>query len=412
MNRTRATLIMGVFIMTRIHAQDTGEKMPEIKTIAAQPSWVVKNNTVELAVTQLGGHMAPVLFCLDSGKAVQPYYISPWQGENLDLGEPVLVPLRGDFFCLPFGGNAEAVNGVKFPVHGEPAGSRWALESLARTGAVTTLSLSMETTLAVGRITKNLSLVDSQNVVYVQHVLEGYGGKMPLGHHATLALPEKEGAVRVSTSAIKFGMTSPGVFSDPAKGEYPSLATHKTFADLEHVPLLWKEPAEADVTSLPARTGFADLLAVFSVPAEELKTPAWVCAVNTAEGYLWYALKDPAVLPAMAVWIENRGRHGVPWNGRNRCVGLEDVCAYFAEGMAASVASNQLNAAGIPTAVELSGDRATVVNYIQGVVKVPRGFDRVKEAAFSTGKVTFVSFSGSNVTAEVHHEFLKSGKVR
>ena len=75
--------------------------------MASQPCWLIENGTVRLAITQLGAHMAPVTFCLDSNRPIQPYYISPWQDEKPLIEEPVLVPLRGDFFCLPFGSNSD-----------------------------------------------------------------------------------------------------------------------------------------------------------------------------------------------------------------------------------------------------------------------------------------------------------------
>ena len=63
---------------------------------------------------------------------------------------------------------------------------------------------------------KRLSLVQGHNVVYCQHIIEGFAGKTPLGHHATLAVPEKEGSLRVSVSPFRLGMTNPVLFSDPA----------------------------------------------------------------------------------------------------------------------------------------------------------------------------------------------------
>jgi hypothetical protein len=51
------------------------------------------------------------------------------------------------------------------------------------------------------------------------------------------------------------------------------------------------------------------------------------------------------------------------------------------------------------------------VNYIQGVAKVPAGFDVVKTAEFKPGEVTFTSASGQKVTIPVRHEFLKTGKL-
>jgi len=385
------------------------ERGNTLKTIASQPSWIVRGSDVELAVTQLGGHMAPVTFYRNTDKPVQPYYISPWQEENLKLDVPVLVPLRGDFFCMPFGANQEACEGVNFPPHGETAGSKWTFVSLEKSGAATSLTLEMTTKIRPGKVTKRLSLVDGQNVVYCRHVLEGFSLKTPLGHHATLAVGQEEGSLRIATSEIQFGMTCPVLFSDPANREYQSFAVNKKFQDLRHVPLLWKDCPEADCTSFPARTGFTDLLAIFSRKSQ--RVPAWTAATNQQGGYLWFSLKDPAVLPSTVFWISNRGRHGQPWNGRNRCLGLEDVCGYFAEGIAPSARPNLLTEAGIPTSVELSPERPTAVNHIQGVVKVPPGFNTVETVEFAPGKVTFLSATGQKVAAAVNHEFLWSGRL-
>jgi len=382
---------------------------PTVKTIATQRSWVIRSKDVELAITQQGGHMAPVTFYHNTNRPVQPYYISPWQGENLKLDEPLLRPLRGDFFCMPFGANAEAWRGEKHHTHGEPAAARWKLVGLEKSEGVTSLTLSMKTKTRSGKVTKTLALVDGQNVVYLQHVLEGFSGKMPLGHHPILSVGEKEGAVRVATSAFRFGMTNPVPFGNPAKGEYPSFAINKKFSDLRRVPLVWKDCPVADCTAFPARQGFTDLLALFKTPASG---PAWVTATNQAAGYLWFALKDPATLPTTVFWISNCGRHPAPWSGGNRCLAFEDVCAYFAEGLSASVRPNVLTRAGIPTAIKLSPKHPTTVNHIQGVVKVPRGFETVDGVEFAGGCVTFVSTTGKRITAAVNHEFLYSGQLQ
>ena len=381
---------------------------PTVKTIASQPSWVIRNKQVELAVTRLGGHIAPVTFCRDTARPVQPYYISPWQNEGLKIDEPVLVPLRGDFFCAPFGDNADAYRGERHCVHGEPAGARWRLARAMKGGGVTQLVLKMATKVRPGTVTKTLSLVDGHNGVYQQDLMAGFSGSMPVGHHAILAVPDAPGALRVSTSAFRFGMTNPGWFSDPADRNYQSLDLGLTFTSLARVPTLWKRPAFADLTRFPERLGYEDLAAVFHKPG---RNPAWTAAVNTEAGYLWFALKDACVLPALAMWISNQGRQGPPWEGRNRCLGLEDVCGYFAEGLAASARPNPLNRAGIPTAIKLSPKTPTAVNYIQGAIRIPRGFDQVRGVRFLPGKVRFTSRSGKSVTAPVNHAFLKTGRI-
>ena len=76
-----------------------------------------------------------------------------------------------------------------------------------------------------------------------------------------------------------------------------------------------------------------------------------------------------------------------------------------------NVRSNPISKAGIPTAVKLSPKRPTAINYIQGVVKVPRGFEMVKDVRFAKGRVTFISTTGKKVSAAVRHEFLQTGQV-
>jgi hypothetical protein len=263
----------------------------------------------------------------------------------------------------------------------------------------------MNTAIRKGKVTKQLSLVDGENVVYSRHVIEGFGGKTPLGHHATLAVPEKEGSLRIATSAFRFGMTNPGGSGEPPQ----RLASGRRFTDLRRVPLAGA--GEADLTRFPVRRNSSDLLLLASEPAEKLGGPAWTTAACPEQGYLWFSLKDPAVLPSTVFWIENRGVQGPPWNGRNHCLGLEEVCGYFADGLAPSARPNLLTREGVPTALELSPDRPTAINYIQGVARIPSDFEAVRTVEFAPGAVTFVSTAGGRVTVPVRREFLKSGRL-
>ena len=147
------------------------------ETLNGQKCWVIKSDQVELAITRTGGHMAPVTFYRASDAPVAPYYISPWQGEKHDYPVPVLVPLRGDFFCMPFGGNGEKYNGEAHPPHGETAGSDWKNQGVEKQGPVTGLALSLETKVRPGRVTKMLYLHDGHNAVYSRHVIEGFKGR-------------------------------------------------------------------------------------------------------------------------------------------------------------------------------------------------------------------------------------------
>jgi hypothetical protein len=407
----RCVIIQRVVVMATLLPGITSaaDLQPQERTIHSQPSWIFANGDVEVAVTKLGGHMAPVTFDRKSKAPIQPYHISPWQDEGLkDLPAAVLSPLRGDFFCMPFGGNAAARGSEQHVPHGEAATAAWEFAGRTREADGTeTLTLALDTKVRPGRITKELTLVPGQPVVYSRHVIDGFAGPTPLGHHATLAMPEEEGSIVVSVSPFKLGMTCPGVFSDPANREYQSLASGETFTDLARVPSRWKQPTETDCSRFPVRRGYADLLAVFADEKALAGSPAWTAAVNTKDHWVWFSLHDPSVLPATVFWIENRGRHGVPWNGRNNCLGLEDVCAYFAEGLVPSTTPNPLSKQGIRTAIELDVRRPTEIRYAQGAARVPADFDRVKTIDFSRPEqITLVADSGVTATVPVRHEFV------
>lgn len=370
----------------------------------SQSGWCLRTEQVELFITENGGHMAPVRFDLDGGTALEPYYISPWQDEGLkSFPDPVLAPLRGDFFCMPFGANAEEVDGEKHSVHGEAASARWHFVELTEEKDRTTLTLELRTTVRPGKITKKIHLRPGQNVVYTEHHLEGYSGSMPIGHHCNLDVPEEEGSLRIALSEYEIGRTPPVLVSNPANREYQSLAVGAEFTDLTRVPVLWKDHPPADCTSFPQRIGFTDLLQVCRKPGD---FPAWTVAYCPSRQYLWFSLKDAARLPGTVIWISNKGRHGPPWNGRNRCLGLEETCSYFADGLGPSLRPNEINAAGFPTALELSPSRPTVIPFIQGAVRISPAFTCLESVHFEEQGLRFVSTDQEEVRAKVHWDFL------
>lgn len=386
--------------------------MQELKTtIRGESSWVVANRKLEIAVTERGGQMAPVSFFRDSSEPVQPYYLSPWQGSGLSTGVPVLDPLRGDFFCMPFGGENDW-HGESHPVHGESAGSTWELMSLEETDGVTELRLGLTTRSRPGRITKRLSVVDGQNVIYLQHVLEGYTGRMCLSHHATLAVPEEPASLRVSASPARLARVVPREALTNVGNEYYFLAPGKSFTRLDRVPTIWKDAPFADLTTHPIPRGFMDLVALFPALSKAgAWTPAWTAVVMPRSRALWFAMRDPRQLPQTTFWMSNGGRHAAPWSGVNRCLGVEDGCAYFTFGLARSAKRNELNAAGIPTTLLLRPQRPTRINHIQGMTRIPNGFDRVKSAAFADGAAVFTSWSGKKAEAPVRWSYLADGEL-
>lgn len=372
--------------------------------IAGQPSWQFASDKVTAAVTEQGGHLAPVRFRVGR-HVVEPFSIAPWAEEQVDPGTPpMLRVLRGDFFCAPFGGNETSCQGENHPPHGESANSKWQFQSLQHEKTWTRLGLSLQTKTRSGRIDKTLLLRKGQTVVYCRHVISGMNGRMGFGHHAMLKFPDKQASGRISTSPIHFAQVAPTTFEDPAKGGYQSLKPGAIFSRLDRIPSLFG--GTADASCYPARRGFEDLFMVVHSAKEDL---AWTAVAFPEERYVWFSLKDPRVLQSTVFWLSNGGRHYAPWNGRHvNVMGVEDVTACFHYGLAESARSNTVTRKGFLTSINLRKNAPLAVNYIMGVAAIPGGFDRVKSIRPEKGGISLISSSGQVVKTPVDIDFLNT----
>ena len=369
-----------------------------------QPSWRIATKTVEAFVTETGGHLGPVTFQIGR-KKIQPYAVAPWAEETTDKDLlPLLKVLRGDFFCLPFGGSARIYRGEKHPSHGETANSRWRCEQAGENN----LYLSLKTKIRAGQVDKQIFLRAGHTAVYQRHVISGMTGPMNLGHHAMLKFPDQSGSGTISTSRFVRGEVVPVPLESPADRGYSSLRPGAVFRSLRKVSL--RDGGSTDLTAYPARRGYEDIVMIV---ADQRQPFAWTAVTFPDHGYVWFALKDPRVLRQTVFWISNGGRHYPPWNGRHvNVMGLEEVTSYFHYGLAESAAKNPLSTGGIPTCLQLNPKAPLVVNYVMAVAPIPKGFDRVVKIIPSANNqsVRLIAHSGKVVTAKIDLTFLKSLK--
>jgi hypothetical protein len=385
----------------------TARTQAERRMILGQPSWRLASDQVEAYVTELGGQLGPVTFDR-KGRKLRPYSVAPWAEERLDASTPsILKALRGDFFCLPFGGNATPFGREKHPVHGETANARWQFRSLETAVDRTCLHLSLKTKVRPGRVDKRIWLLAGQDVVYSQHVISGMSGPMNLGHHAMLKFPDVPASGLVSTSRFLYGQVFPQAFELPEKRGYSWLKPGAKFQSLEKVPALDGE--DVDLSRYPARRGFEDLVMLVSDPDLPF---AWTAVTFPQERFVWFALKDPRILRETIFWLSNGGRHYPPWNSRHvNVMGLEEVTSNFHHGLAESARKNPISRKGYPTCVKLNRSKSLVVPYIMGVAGTPAGFDRVVSVKAVPGEraIRLESASGKQVEAAVDVSFLQAG---
>ena len=234
----------------------TTNRKPQLVKVQGQPSWRLQSDRTEVCLTALGGQLGPVTFLL-KGKQVRPFSVAPWAEEKeARTLIPILKSLRGDFFCLPFGGNATPWRGEQHPAHGETANARWKLESLDCAGDRACLHTSLRTKIRPGCVDKRIFLLRGQSAVYSQHTISQMSGPINLGHHAMLRFPDEPGSGVLSTSPFLFGQVHPTPFETPAERGYSSLKTGAEFASLSAVPLA--DGGQTDLSHYPARRGFED----------------------------------------------------------------------------------------------------------------------------------------------------------
>lgn len=375
---------------------------PQIELIKGAHSWSFASDRVKAHLTRDGGQLGPVVFLTDGGP-VDPMAIAPWSEEQVAPDtDPLLKKLRGDFFCAPFGANAEPWRGRKLPLHGETASRRWVQPEIRVTPAAVEFSARMETRLVPGLVTKTILLRNGETNVYSRHLLEGFATPLSVGHHAMLSFPAERGPGFITLSPWREGRVSPKQFEAPESGGYSSLKIGAAFSSLRRVPLA--AGGMADLTVYPAREGFEDLV---MVSARNPHRMAWTAVCFPQARFAWFALKDPRTLASTVLWHSNGGRHYPPWSGRHRRIlGLEEITGYFHYGLAQSVASNELSRRGVATVLHLKPRMPTAINYIMGVASIPSGFDRVKSISPNVGGVLIKAESGATVHHEVDLDFL------
>ena len=375
--------------------------------IRGQESFVLRSRQVELALTRLGGHLAPVTFFPKDPRPIQPYAIAPWAEESLPADTPPLViVLRGDFFCSAFGANEEAVGHRRLPLHGETANGTWQPIARGEAAAGSWMQLGMDLPQQGGRCEAITALLHDHSMIYQRHDLMGLTGPVNPGHHATLAFPPRDGSGRLSFSPFTLART----YFEPTERRETGGRSHfkpdAEITDLKVVPCV--DGSMTDLTSFPARRGFEDVAILCTDPSLEF---GWSAATFPEAGFVWFALRNPKQLASTLLWFSNGGRDYPPWNRRHvNVLGVEDMTGFFQVGLAASCRPNALTARGIRTYLMPDAAGSLSIPYIQGVARIPEGFDRVAviEAQPKSGGVRIRSESGLEVLAPCEVNFIRS----
>ncbi len=358
----------------------------------------------------VGGHLGPVTFFPQDPTPIQPYAVAPWAEEPLPPETPpIIASLRGDWFCSAFGANAEPDANPRLPLHGETANGEWRGIDYQQTAAGCWLRLGLELPLKGGSCEATTALLADHSVIYQRHDLRGLTGPINPGHHATLAFPDVAGSGRLSFSRFMHARTFLEPPERPENRGYSWLKPDIEIHDLHAVPCI--DGSTTDLCRYPARRGFDDIAILCTDPNVVL---GWSSVTFPEQGFVWFALRNTEQLASTLLWFSNGGRHFPPWNGRHTNVmGIEDITGFFHVGLVASSRANLLTEHGVRTYLTPGADGRLSIPYIQGVARIPTGFDRVAviEPLPHRGSVVLRAESGVTVEVRCQAEFLHTGTL-
>ena len=335
-----------------------------MEIIYGSESFFVSTPEVDFAITAQGGHLAPVDFYFGD-YAVSPYALAPWQPDEIDASlPPLLTQLRGDFFCLPFGGQAGG------PPHGDPANAKWSLVEQGERFLI----LEMPQTDSGAAVKKKISVREGQQALYVEHWVSGLEGNWNYGNHPVLDFSDLAlGQGRLAVSPFRWASVYDGLFANPEAGETGRLQPSARFSELSAVPCA--DGSAMDLTHYPTPVGHEDLVMMVNQPATSEQPFGWSAA--TFDNYVWFSLKRVSDFPATLFWVSNGGRSAHPWESRHvGRVGIEEICGHFCNGLEAS-REDRLAAEGIPTTRSFCAQETVRLPIIQGVALVEPDFGKV-----------------------------------
>ena len=388
-------------------------------------SYYAKSGDSEMYVTALGGFIMP--YFTVRGEKMTPYRVAPWYDEA-PFDDAMLSTLRGNFICLPMGGDPDGVNtgGREVPCHGFCACETWALEE-AKSGSEITemdkdaesetsdcekavsagdrcarLVLRYEEKEGTGQIRKELTLDGASKVVYERDTISGYTGKYPVSYHPCINLNPEPGSCHIAISKPEYGSTPREWLESTADGGY-ELLQHQEIADYTDVMSVYGD--HVDLSHQPLQKGIEQAVEFISDTAKPF---CFTAVTNPNEGYVYFQLKNPRKLAGTMFWISNGGRHYAPWSGRtHNLIGIEEVTSFFYYGVTASTEPNFMQEHGGKTYLELEADKAFSLEIITGVAELPEDFREVQDIVSADGGIEIIGNDGLRIPVKVDLSFLR-----
>jgi len=311
--------------------------------------WLLDWSHGEAALHSIGGMLGGVKLRLGD-RWVSPFYEAPWLSEGKALSPTLLEDAVPSWRrCLSKPEPHWDLEEHDHLLHGYGAVAEWSL--VRKTNHEIVVEVDYPEPSPIRRLERSVRCVPGTATMEFLLTVEARRRcRRPLGLHPNLSLPHVVGAFHIDPGPFQFGLVHP---AGPERG-VSRAAAGGSFQSLAAVPLLGGGHGSFD--RLPVSEDSEEILQLCGVPGP-------VVLINDEVGAKYRLSWDASVLPALLLWISNRGRRYAPWDGRNVCLGVEPIAAAFDLGCAASLAANPINEIGIPTSVEVTPEKPLTIHY-------------------------------------------------
>jgi len=261
----------------------------------------------------------------------------------------------------------------------------------------------MDLTPDQGSVQKEITIRRGEPVVYTNHIVKGFSGGMPFGHHPNIQCTDKTGVAILDMTPPLTGFTAPFTLGKPEGKGYYLLKPGLEFKDRARVPTVYGDTV--DLNYYPMPKGYEDAVLLISDPKKEY---VFTSLAEREKGFLYFHLKDPKVLAETQLWMPHGGNYNPPFNGRVAAViGLEEVTGNFFYGRKESIEQNPISDHGYRTVLEFDEKEPTEVRFVSGVVPIEKSFKGVLDIVRKNDKeVSILGRGGERIDVPCRLGFL------
>jgi hypothetical protein len=346
-----------------------------------RPALLLGNNKIELTVLTNGATLANLTLRDDAAK------LSPFWNTDRALAPARPVPAKtagliGHFLCLDgFGAPSEQEKAAGWPFHGEASKQEFTVIPIPVANGVQTLKLSARLPLAQEVITRTMTLLEGENVVYVDTEVESLlAVDRPLSwaEHATVGPPFlSPGNTVIDLSGAKCRVRA------QKSGSTGKLSYGKDFV-WPVAPLT--QGGTVDLTAVPAGKASLDLAACQVDPA---RTNGYITALRPDKhlifGYIFHREEYPWVMSWMNYTGDARAARGFEFSTQPFDISHQET-----------VDAHEMF--GTPTYKWLPAKSKLHSRFLFFYASTPDGFNGVADVKLENGQIQILDRSGRTVT--------------